>query len=57
MSVAQALAIRFELAHAARNCDDQRKKANLLLKMAALDEKIKAGMFKPRWTSEGCRIT
>jgi len=47
MSVAQALAVKFELAHAARNCLDPRRRLSLLLKMGRLDEQIKAGMFRP----------
>lgn len=47
MSVAQALALRFEVAHAAKNCEDQATKVRMLLKMAALDEKIKAGLYAP----------
>jgi len=47
MSMAQALALRFELAHAANNCRDQWKRRHLLVKMGQLDEKIKAGVFRP----------
>lgn len=47
MSVAQALALRFELAHAAKNCQDQWQRRNLLLKIGRLDEQIKAGAFRP----------
>jgi len=47
MSMAQALALKFELAHAARNCRDRLKRHNLLIKMGQLDEKIKAGAFRP----------
>lgn len=47
MSVAEAMAVRFELAHAAKSCRDQALKVRLLLKMAALDERIKAGLYAP----------
>ncbi|HAY23089.1 MAG TPA: hypothetical protein DCY27_13205 [Desulfobacterales bacterium] len=49
MSVAQALAVRFELAHAARNCPDPRRRWSLLVKMGKLDEQIKAGEFGQGW--------
>ena len=45
MSAMQA--IRFELAHAARNCQDQATRARLLLKMAAIDDKIRAFKVMP----------
>jgi len=47
MSMAQALALKFELAHAAKNCRDKWKRHNLLIKMGKLDEQIKAGAFRP----------
>jgi len=47
MSMAQALALKFELAHAAKNCRDKWKRHNLLIKMGKLDEHIKAGAFRP----------
>lgn len=47
MSLAQVLAMRFELAHAAKNCREPMQRARLLMKMAALDEKVKAGVYQP----------
>jgi len=47
MSMAQALALKFELAHAAKNCRDKWKRLNLLMKVGKLDEHIKAGAFRP----------
>ncbi len=39
--VTSLLALRFELEYIARNCQDFMLKERLLLKLAALDEKIK----------------
>lgn len=45
--ISKLLAMRFELAHAAKNCRDPRQRARLLMKMAALEEKVKAGVYQP----------
>ena len=47
MSAAQILAMKFELAHAMKTCADPQRRVRLLLKMAALEERLKIGMGKP----------
>jgi hypothetical protein len=50
MSVAQMVAIKYELAHAIKTCADPQRRVRLLLKMAALDERIKLGL-RQGWQS------
>lgn len=47
MSLAQVMAMKFELAHAANNCKDQALRIRMLRKLAAMEECLKAGMFNP----------
>lgn len=42
MSVAQLIAIKFELAYLAKHSRDPRQRARLLMKLAAIDAQIKA---------------